>query len=364
MLRPAFPGFCPDACALRRCARVLLGNMEPGAVGGARDRHRFRAGQPFAVGRRWHGARSAFPGAAACAGQAGALRARRAVRRGGGHPQGLAHLRALVRDRAELRQRQAAADPGGFRPRLRHPRAGYRDHLQMLRLLRAGGRGRVALRRSRYRHRLGPRRAARRSCRTRTRRRGPSPGSTARSPTRRRRHEASGDGRRGVHRLGGGAAGDRAGPRGGECRCADLCGLPRQRGERGGQPRLRLRARRYPRPRAMDRISRARARRDHASGRRKPCGPVDRRAGDLHRHQRDRDLHAAGGRARLLDQAGKPEGFRFHHISTDEVYGTLGETGLFTETRPMRPTAPIRRPRPPPTTWCGPGTRPTACRWC
>src|SRR5690606_6795421 len=25
------------------------------------------------------------------------------------------------------------------------------------------------------------------------------------------------------------------------------------------------------------------------------------------------------------------EGKRFHHVSTDEVYGTLGETGLFTE---------------------------------
>ena len=28
---------------------------------------------------------------------------------------------------------------------------------------------------------------------------------------------------------------------------------------------------------------------------------------------------------------GKPEGFRFHHVSTDEVYGRLGETGKFTE---------------------------------
>jgi dTDP-glucose 4,6-dehydratase len=28
------------------------------------------------------------------------------------------------------------------------------------------------------------------------------------------------------------------------------------------------------------------------------------------------------------------DGFRFHHISTDEVYGSLGETGLFTEETP------------------------------
>ena len=32
--------------------------------------------------------------------------------------------------------------------------------------------------------------------------------------------------------------------------------------------------------------------------------------------------------------------FRFHHTSTDEVYGTLGETGLFTEETPYRPNSP------------------------
>ena len=32
--------------------------------------------------------------------------------------------------------------------------------------------------------------------------------------------------------------------------------------------------------------------------------------------------------------------FRFHHISTDEVYGSLGETGLFTEQTPYRPNSP------------------------
>ncbi|WPU65822.1 dTDP-glucose 4,6-dehydratase [Peredibacter starrii] len=31
---------------------------------------------------------------------------------------------------------------------------------------------------------------------------------------------------------------------------------------------------------------------------------------------------------------------RFHHISTDEVYGTLGETGLFLETTPYAPNSP------------------------
>ncbi len=34
------------------------------------------------------------------------------------------------------------------------------------------------------------------------------------------------------------------------------------------------------------------------------------------------------------------ENNRFHHISTDEVYGTLGETGLFTENTPYAPNSP------------------------
>ncbi len=32
--------------------------------------------------------------------------------------------------------------------------------------------------------------------------------------------------------------------------------------------------------------------------------------------------------------------FRFHHISTDEVYGSLGDTGLFTEETPYQPRSP------------------------
>ncbi|MDG1530743.1 MAG: dTDP-glucose 4,6-dehydratase [Paracoccaceae bacterium] len=38
--------------------------------------------------------------------------------------------------------------------------------------------------------------------------------------------------------------------------------------------------------------------------------------------------------------AGKPEAFRFHHISTDEVFGSLGETGQFTEETPYDPRSP------------------------
>jgi dTDP-glucose 4,6-dehydratase len=39
-------------------------------------------------------------------------------------------------------------------------------------------------------------------------------------------------------------------------------------------------------------------------------------------------------------KVGKPAGFRFHHISTDEVFGTLGDTGKFTEDTPYAPNSP------------------------
>ena len=38
--------------------------------------------------------------------------------------------------------------------------------------------------------------------------------------------------------------------------------------------------------------------------------------------------------------AGRPETFRFHHISTDEVFGSLGPEGQFTETTPYDPRSP------------------------
>ncbi len=36
----------------------------------------------------------------------------------------------------------------------------------------------------------------------------------------------------------------------------------------------------------------------------------------------------------------KPDAFRFHHISTDEVFGSLGVVGMFTETTPYDPRSP------------------------
>jgi dTDP-glucose 4,6-dehydratase len=37
---------------------------------------------------------------------------------------------------------------------------------------------------------------------------------------------------------------------------------------------------------------------------------------------------------------GTPPGFRFHHVSTDEVFGSLGPTGQFTEVTPYDPRSP------------------------
>ncbi len=45
--------------------------------------------------------------------------------------------------------------------------------------------------------------------------------------------------------------------------------------------------------------------------------------------------------ARAYWQAqGQPDTFRFHHVSTDEVFGSLGPSGLFTEDSPYDPRSP------------------------
>ncbi|AWH84440.1 dTDP-glucose 4,6-dehydratase [Flavobacterium album] len=53
-------------------------------------------------------------------------------------------------------------------------------------------------------------------------------------------------------------------------------------------------------------------------------------------------LDAARNHWMAAPQQYKPgyEGCRFHHISTDEVYGTLGAEGLFTEETPYAPNSP------------------------
>jgi dTDP-glucose 4,6-dehydratase len=50
------------------------------------------------------------------------------------------------------------------------------------------------------------------------------------------------------------------------------------------------------------------------------------------------------GTFNLLELARKKHtegnGFRFHHVSTDEVFGSLGDSGFFTESSPFRPNSP------------------------
>ena len=50
-------------------------------------------------------------------------------------------------------------------------------------------------------------------------------------------------------------------------------------------------------------------------------------------------LEAVRDHWKSLDGDAKAD-FRFLHVSTDEVYGSLGETGLFTETTPYAPNSP------------------------
>ncbi|MDK9704415.1 MAG: dTDP-glucose 4,6-dehydratase [Sulfuritalea sp.] len=50
-------------------------------------------------------------------------------------------------------------------------------------------------------------------------------------------------------------------------------------------------------------------------------------------------LEAARAFWSALD-AGAKAAFRFHHVSTDEVFGSLGDSGLFVETSPYQPNSP------------------------
>jgi dTDP-glucose 4,6-dehydratase len=56
-------------------------------------------------------------------------------------------------------------------------------------------------------------------------------------------------------------------------------------------------------------------------------------------------------------RAGAQNRFRFLHVSTDEVFGSLGEEGLFTETTPYFPNSPYSASK----ALSGPGGKPTDC---
>ena len=92
---------------------------------------------------------------------------------------------------------------------------------------------------------------------------------------------------------------------------------------------------------AMDRILAAHAPdADPAPRGREPRGPLHRRPGAFV------ETNVMGTYA-LLEAArahwegrGRLDAFRFHHVSTDEVFGSLGPAGLFTEDTPYDPRSP------------------------
>jgi len=43
---------------------------------------------------------------------------------------------------------------------------------------------------------------------------------------------------------------------------------------------------------------------------------------------------------KMWETRGNPSDFRFLHVSTDEVYGSLGPEGYFTEETPYDPSSP------------------------
>jgi len=53
---------------------------------------------------------------------------------------------------------------------------------------------------------------------------------------------------------------------------------------------------------------------------------------------------------------------RFHHVSTDEVFGSLGANGLFTEATPYDPSSPYSASKAAADHLAQPGIAPTGCR--
>jgi dTDP-glucose 4,6-dehydratase len=67
--------------------------------------------------------------------------------------------------------------------------------------------------------------------------------------------------------------------------------------------------------------------------------------------------------ARAAWRGRDPGSVRFHHVSTDEVYGSLAPTPRrWPRAPPTRRARRTPRPRPPRITWCAPTPPPTACR--
>ena len=84
----------------------------------------------------------------------------------------------------------------------------------------------------------------------------------------------------------------------------------------------------------------------------------------FHPHQCDRHLHPAGVGSAIL-AGGKASNHpcrRFHHVSTDGIRFAGAGCSSLDRRHAYDPIRPIPPPKPPPTTWCVPGSTPTVCR--
>ena len=81
------------------------------------------------------------------------------------------------------------------------------------------------------------------------------------------------------------------------------------------------------------------ARRRRPSCCRKPRRSIDFRIGCVREDECDWHIHAARGGPQISPSRHGAD-FRFIHVSTDEVYGSLGADGLFTETTAYDPSSP------------------------
>jgi dTDP-glucose 4,6-dehydratase len=88
-------------------------------------------------------------------------------------------------------------------------------------------------------------------------------------------------------------------------------------------------------------------------GRRRSCRPTWSARSPLLEQTRDY--------WKSLDEAGRAA-FRFLHVSTDEVYGSLGDTGKFTEETPYAPNSPYSASKAASDHLVRPSTTRTACR--
>ena len=127
-------------------------------------------------------------------------------------------------------------------------------------------------------------------------------------------------------------------------RLPDLCIDADVAREHRRRSALHVRAGRHLRSRGDDRRVRAlRAGCGDPSCRRKPRGSLDRRRAGLPADQCDGHGLPARSGARPISTRrtqAKRDAFRFLHVSTDEVYGSLGEDGLFTEQTVYDPSSP------------------------